>query len=837
MRLKQKLVCYIFVIFSGVQGHKVAAKDIDIVAVQTPLVQVLSELRDKYGLLLTYDNTLISKYEVTLSGSWEKPEAALKQLLRDLPIGLKKVGRVFVLYPVKSEINKSELFSFSGRIRDAATGDALPFALIASSSNSFVSDEQGRFSMSSFKSTPQVVEVNYLGYKPTSIVLTPGISNDIYLNQKSIEIEAVSVKSESWKVKTARVGDSAGKLKVNPAIADVLPGFGDNSIFNYLRLMPGIMTQSSSSGQLSIRGNFPDQNRINFDGIKLFKSWHYLEQIGIINPLLVQNIEIDKTGFDATCDNATGSLIKITGVNAPLTKPEYIFNINNTTLNLVARQPLSEKWSLVAGLRRTYYNLFEKEARSIDNNPVYNLEGDFGDTLHQNYQVVQEYVQPRYRFNDFNAKLIGETADNSTLYVNLFYANDAYELNSTVNTEFITTRVRSDVESHSMGTSVFYRRTFASGIRMNNSASFSALQSQVGYANFEFSDTLIHNKGKHRSGIGEVKLKSHFYYPQASNRMMQFGFEVVAGQAKQDIWENKNKYGYRNETCYFNGFLQEQLFLFDKLNLKAGLRTSFYPKRGKVKIDPRLELKFALNSYWKLTARTGHYHQNTVKVSIPQVLGYQNSYFDYADWKVLKPYQSWQSTGGVAFARKGTEFSAEAFYKSDKSLIYSENGANMDAEQLGYDVFAKKEMRNFTTWMSYSFSKRNLFHFQESDVWEYQLKNSTSKEFKFAAMYHPGRFTFALNYVLGEQNDGILSGINEVRLSRFSRFDVSAVCRYQTGIFNGETGISFLNIFDRKNNVFNQMVNPIGETGTTRNLNYSFRSLPFTIGIFHRISF
>ena len=81
-------------------------------------------------------------------------------------------------------------------------------------------------------------------------------------------------------------------MKVNANIARYLPGQGDNSIFNLLKLMPGIQAAGEQTTDLSIWGSSPGQSMVTFDEFTLFGMKNYNDNISVVNPLVVKNMEI-----------------------------------------------------------------------------------------------------------------------------------------------------------------------------------------------------------------------------------------------------------------------------------------------------------------------------------------------------------------------------------------------------------------------------------------------------------------------------------------------------------------------------------------------------------------
>ena len=78
---KQALIAFFYLFLF----HNSLAQAIRVDANNKPLNQVLTELRDQYGLQLTFDDKALSTYKISLAETFNNPDLALSYLLNDLP--------------------------------------------------------------------------------------------------------------------------------------------------------------------------------------------------------------------------------------------------------------------------------------------------------------------------------------------------------------------------------------------------------------------------------------------------------------------------------------------------------------------------------------------------------------------------------------------------------------------------------------------------------------------------------------------------------------------------------------------------------------------------------
>ena len=228
--------------------------------------------------------------------------------------------------------------------------------------------------------------------------------------------------------KAAQIGEEPGNMKINHNISRYLPGQGDNSVFNLLRLMPGVQASNEQSTDLLIWNSYEGQSLITFDEFTLFGLKNYNNNISIVNPFVVKNIEIYKGGYQARYGNRVGALVNITGKNGSLQKPTFSFNVNATTINAMAEIPVSNKSSLLVAYRQTYYNLYNPKNFNIydPTKPARNKDFDL-ERLTNNEPGIKVFPD-NYQFRDFNLKYSTSFNNNDQFYLSMYLGGDDFNL-------------------------------------------------------------------------------------------------------------------------------------------------------------------------------------------------------------------------------------------------------------------------------------------------------------------------------------------------------------------------------------------------------------------------
>ncbi|HRX11995.1 MAG TPA: carboxypeptidase-like regulatory domain-containing protein, partial [Draconibacterium sp.] len=248
------------------------AKKIIVNVQKTSLSKVLLDLKENYGIQFAFDNDILSKYMISVNRTFQSEEEALSYLLKNLPLEMEKSGEVFIIIPVSENtvaVQPVATTQIAGQVLESQTFEPLPYSYIHINNKYIQTDQQGNFNFTASAGTTFDLQISHLGYYIYDTVITESVNNKFLLNPQIEKIAQVDVLGNLVEQSTL-IGDKAGRMKVNHRIAPVLPGHGDNSVFNLLRLMPGILAAGEQSTDMLIWGSYESQSKIQFDGYTVF---------------------------------------------------------------------------------------------------------------------------------------------------------------------------------------------------------------------------------------------------------------------------------------------------------------------------------------------------------------------------------------------------------------------------------------------------------------------------------------------------------------------------------------------------------------------------------------
>lgn len=307
--MNQRLI--VFILFFHLTAISCFSQQIDIAVVNTPLNQILIELRDKYRLQFSFDDQLLSRYNLTITNQWASPEDAIRSIISKFPLIYRKQGDIFLILPEKKEVVLHN-YLLLGQVSEANSTEPLAFSQLYVNYRMLVSDLKGSFTYQSTTDSVFHIRVSHLGYFPLDTVVVAGIYHRFYLIPSVIGLREIVIKDRSFD-KSTHIGNKAGVIKVNHQIANYLPGSGDNSVFTILRLMPGILASSEQSNGLIIWGSYEGHSQILFDGFTIWGLKSFNDEINAVNPLIAKEIEVLKGGYDAGHGGRIGGIVNISG--------------------------------------------------------------------------------------------------------------------------------------------------------------------------------------------------------------------------------------------------------------------------------------------------------------------------------------------------------------------------------------------------------------------------------------------------------------------------------------------------------------------------------------------
>jgi hypothetical protein len=815
----------------------VSAQQISVHANEMPLNKVLIDIRDTYDIHFSFDDKLLSKYSVTIDESFDNPESALRKILLGFPLNFEKSGTVFVIYSIDAKKVEKLVFRLAGQVLESGSNEPLPYSHVIINGNAMATDLKGSFSYLSNVDSIFSLQATQLGYYILDTIIGAGTSYKLFLIPSLIGLTEVVIIDKRIE-KSTQIGEQAGLEKLNHKVANYLPGYGDNSVYNLLRLQPGILASGESTSEPVIWGGYAGQSKVMFDGFTIYGLKNFNDNISTFNPFMAKDIEVLKGGYDARYGERVAGIVNISGKNGNREKTGFEFCINNMTLNGMLEVPVANKGSLMVSFRQTYYNLYDPWERTLKRN---NGSQDTGDVFTLN--VVPDYV-----FRDLNLKYSTSFNENDLFYISLYGGSDDFSYAISEPISNLSLLKDTEERMKQAGASAFYGRTWLKGNSSNFSLSWSGLQS-------EFSDNVRveHDPSGYlnqlqdrqsKNGLDELTARVDNHFVLDENQALEFGGGFMYNQSTlvEDTFGIK---AADIESVAQRTFLYIQNVISNPGigNFKVGLRSYFAHNIGKAYLEPRVSASINLSETWKLNAAWGIYNQFVVKSSVVDLLGNYKYLWTVSNGDDIPVTHATHYLLGTAFHKNDFTFSLEGFFKNTTGLTRFIRSQRWNIEGIfdgksrsyGFDVMLKKEYRGHQAWIAYTLSKvEEHFDYQRNNAYR-RAPQDQRNELKLAALFNLDPFYISANYVFGS---GFPAGIFTLAGYQddynYSRLDASIIFKFLDRKLKGEVGLSILNVLNTQNLKYENF--EIVPAFQTSSINIYTEAIPFTPTLFLKLS-
>ncbi len=788
------------------------AQSVDIEANNRPLLEVLNELSSLNNFQFSVTDEVVENCLVNASNSFETLEQALDFILKDCELNWRKINDVFLIVQPK-------YYLISGQILDLKNKETLPFASIILNGKIQSTDVNGNFTFRS-KTKEIQLQVSHLGYysKDTNFIASQNLK--LHLNPEVMGLEEIVVLGKQA-LPSFLISPRPDILKVNHKIATFLPGNADNSIFNLLRLQAGILAAGEQSRDFIVWGSYKGQTQIQFDGMTIFNPGSLNEQIGVVNPLLVKDVEVYKGGYNVDVGDRVGGLVKITSKDGTPMEFHGNLHLNTQTANVHLNLPIQDNWGLQLAARRTYYQLLPIEK-------ILNTDLGFSDS----------------NFGDLNVKLVGRTKSGDQLSWSSFVSNDqsSKNLDDTKETK-INYFVDNAEQLRQYGSCVNYMKKWRKGSISNISLSYSGLNANNNQ-NSKITDEQLAIIVEEidintENNITELAIKWEHRLPSFGRHDIQLGAAVIRNTAS--FFQDSTKQNLSKKLNALNrlhAYTKDKIQITKQLYVEPGVKFD-WPLNGlKLAIQPRIAAHFLPNQHWSIHLAAGRYHQYIAENSL--VDGFGNYLFV---WAISDPKSKRilgeHYIGGAVYQRN--QFSIRtAIYRKNTSglsrfLLDNEKGITQSfgvSRTTGFDLQSAWQIRNHRFSLAYTLSETmELFDYFNSKIWR-PAPHDQRHEFKATAMLNFSPIFISTNFVYGSGIPYTKEGVVYTQVPSYQRLDASVLYKFKTNEkWRLETGLSVLNVLNRKNIRYNDFSNfPDQRTEF-------FQATPFSPSVFLNLHF
>lgn len=576
-----------------------------------------------------------------------------------------------------------------------------------------ITDSLGNFRFSQLKPGTYTLEVAGVGFKTkqlNNIPVTSGNENNIQVEIEELinQLSNVTVTSKKSSAKAATLESPLSIQRLTTEDIKSNPG-GFFDISRVIQSLPGVGGGAAGGtfrNDIIIRGGAPSENVFYLDGIEVPIINHFGTQgsgggpKGILNVLLIEDVKLSSSAFDAKYDNALSSVFQFKQKNGNPNKFQGNVRLSLTENALTFDGPLSKKTTFIASARKSSLGLLAKAL---------------------NFSFLPDYT-------DFQFKTTTRINDKTTLTFLGVAAIDKFKFitpdSLTAENQYVLNSNPSiNQNSYTIGATL--KKLIPNGF-WNLSISRNMLDNQVN----KFEDNKNPIESQRTLKINSIEAENKIRWDVTKNydnitlsygltgQFVKFDnnyFQVLNKSSNPLIYPSLIVQSNTNTIFFrYGGFVQVGTrILNDKLSLSGGLRAdannlSNSESNPFKQLSPRISASLAITDVLRFNASYGIYYRlptytqlnftnnvtgqktnpgNYIK-GTHYVAGFEYLPKNTTRFTVEGFYKSYSNypisiTDGISIANKGTEFGAignEAITQTGKGRAY------------GFELFAQQKL-------------------------------------------------------------------------------------------------------------------------------------------------
>ncbi|HET6511574.1 MAG TPA: TonB-dependent receptor, partial [Candidatus Kapabacteria bacterium] len=546
-----------------------------------------------------------------------------------------RAAGVSELRPAEPVVADSISSTISGFVRDSANGEPIIGASvqIKALKRGARTNKSGYFVLYVPSNVEHLVEISSIGYSPfrTTIRLGPDDKKQLDIKLRTAAFQGGEVTVERDRDRE-REAPKVSTVTINPQQVAQLPKAGEADLFRTLQLIPGVKTSSEISSGLYIRGGSPDQNLILLDGSVLYNPSHFFGFFSTFNSDAIKDVELIKGGYPAEYGGRLSAVLSVTNKDGDREETHGKFSIGLISSRATVETPLGTGAVTLSG-RRTYL-----------------------DAILAATGLKDELDLPDYNFYDLNAKITQNPSNGDKIALSGYLGRDILDFSDPAAGASVLLKWGN--KSASLDWMHLFNDNLFSQFNLSASSYFSNLT--LGSSGEDF----IRD-----NDILDYTLNGALEYSPNEDHQFKFGFQSTMYNFTFLVKYGKNPPSANVDLSPFYGavYLQDEWKLSEQAAVNAGLRIDGISSRPEIGIDPRVSMRYILNSDVTLKASFGVYHQYLRLATNPNI-----SFFDV--WlpvdSTQPPARSEQYILGVATTPwEGYTLEVEGYYKKLHDIV------------------------------------------------------------------------------------------------------------------------------------------------------------------------
>ncbi|MNS61001.1 TonB-dependent Receptor Plug Domain protein [compost metagenome] len=573
---------------------------------------------------------------------------------------------------------------------------------------SAVTDENGAFN---FQNVPinAILTVSYLGFEPRQFP-----ANELFSTQNKCKEIVLSTKNEELNQVLIPTYLTSGLQKyldgstvLNTKKFGILPGLIEPDILQSIQALPGVESANESIANINVRGGTNDQNLVLWDNIKMYHSGHFFGLISAYNPNLTSKVVVSKNGTSAEYSDGVSSTVNMQTKDVVNNVFSGGGGINLISADAFLEIPITKKLALHVSGRRSITDLFQS--------PTYTkyFERSFQDT-EINADSDKNDTSSDFYFYDYTAKLLFDLNEKHQFRANIIGINNALDYSERPTDSSETGSKTSNLSQKNMGYGGNWKAQWNPKLSTNFISYFSKY-------NIDATDYRVETDQRltEANEVLETGTKLNVNYKSNDNLNFLLGYQFNETGMLNQTTVSAPFYSSTKKDVLLNHALFSEVE-YNKKNtyLRVGLRLNYFQKFEKFLVEPRINIRQKLSNQFALKLEGEFKNQSAIQIVDfeDDFLGVEKRRWVLVTDKEIPIATSKQGSFGVEFNQGKLNIEATGFYKIVDGITASNQGfynnfqfKNADGSYTvkGLEFLANKTARQYSVWMSYTFSTNN----------------------------------------------------------------------------------------------------------------------------------
>ena len=587
--------------------------------------------------------------------------------------------------------------------------------------------------------------------------------------------------------------DDVSRIELAPEQVSVLPSLGERDLFRAFQLLPGVSGSNEASSGLYVRGGTPDQNRVEYDGFRVYHVDHLFGYFSAFNMDAVDTVELSKGGFEARHGGVLSSVMQISGKSGRLDRAAGSFGAGLLSFNGVYETPLfNNRGSGLVAVRRSFQGpLYDKILSLYDNSPGGPGQpggSGFGGGRFGRFSTFSS--EPSSSFYDVNGKLLFNPSASDSVSVSLYRGNDNLDNSRSLQVpeglferllargidpaerglDLDSTLDITDVgDSGNTGVGLVWSRQWNSSVLSEVSLGYSRFQDVRDRARQIGSNA---NPSAESNLVDDITFRTTVPITLGVGHTFEGGLEVTGNRLSYNLQSGQGEGARlgasalasvlnRDESGRLTAaFLQDRWLIGSRLLLVPGVRLTHFDRTGGRYTEPRLAATLFLTDAFKLKTAGGRYFQFTNRITREDVLQGNREFWSLSDGTTVPVAEATHLIGGASYERGDLLVDVELFTKGLTDLTQFAPRFAAASDDLDYDAFfyrgtgkargtellVQKRSGRHTGWASYTLSNVEE-SFPELQAAPFPATHDQRHEMKLVNLYRMGDWHLSQTWI------------------------------------------------------------------------------------------